>query len=284
MTRPAYPTVFAFQPTSRAKRRLRLLTVFVLTAVCVSAQDWAKARLEKSPRHGEWITVMNGARAVQCWVVYPEVKEKATAVLILHDSSGMTDWARLSADEIAAAGYLAIAPDFLSGKGPNGGGTSAFSGQSELVLELKKLPPDQITGDLNAAAEYVKALPAANGKLAVAGFCWGGSEASRSACNRTDLKAVFVFYGYPPREPGIKNIPCPVYGFYGENDARVTLTVPPGQVEMKNAGKEFEPVIYAGAGHGFMAHGEPDYPSAKPDDRKAHDKAWERLKALLKKI
>ena len=264
--------------------KLFFLALFIGVTVSVSAQDWARARLEKSPRHLEWITVTNGSRAVDCWLAYPEVKDKATSVLVIHDSSGVTDWARLAADELAAAGYLAIVPDFLSGTGPKGGGTSSFPGQSELNLALKKLPPDQITGDLNAAAEYVKALPASNGKLALVGFCWGGSEASRSACNRKDFKAVFVFYGFPPPSAGIKNIQCPVYGFYGENDARVTLTVPPGQAEMKRAGKIFEPVIYDGAGHGFMAHGELDYPGATPANRKAHDQAWERLTDLLGKI
>ena len=267
------------------KSKLLLPALFICAAVSVSAQDWAKAKLGKSPRHMEYVTVTNGTRAVDCWVVYPEVKDKATAVLVIHDSSGLTDWARLSADEVAAAGYIAIVPDFLSGTGPNGGGTSSFPGQSELDLSLKKLSTDQITGDINAAAEYVKALPWANGKLVVAGFCWGGSQASISACNRTDLKAVFVFYGWPPKPAdGIKKIQCPVYGFYGENDARVTVTVPDGRKDMKSAGKIFEPVIYASAGHGFMAHGEPSYPDATAADRKARDQAWERLKKLLAKI
>jgi carboxymethylenebutenolidase len=244
-----------------------LLVISLTAAISVSAQDWAKAKLEKSPRHMEYVTVTNGSRAVLCWVVYPEVKDKATAVLMIHDSSGLTDWARLSADEVAEAGYIAIVPDFLSGAGPNGGGTVSFPDQNQLSLALKRLPPDQITGDLNAAAEYVKALPSANGKLVEAGFCWGGSQSTISACNRSDLKAVFVFYG-----------------FYGGNDARVTLTVAPGQAAMKQAGKIFEPVVYDGAGHGFMAHGDPGFPEAPAANRKARDEAWVRLKELLQKI
>lgn len=265
--------------------KLLLLLVAIAAASSAGAQEWAKARLEKSPRHGEWVTVNNGKRAVQCWVSFPQVKEKATAVLVIHDSSGVTDWARLASDELAEAGYIAIAPDFLSGTGPNGGGTTSFPNQSELNLQLKKLPPEQITGDINAAAEYVKALPSANGKLVEAGFCWGGSQASISACKRRDLKAVCVFYGFPPKPAdGLAAINCPIYGFYGENDARVTLTVPAAEAAMKSEGKIFQPVIYPGAGHGFMAHGEPDYPQATPADRKARDQAWERLKDLLKRI
>jgi carboxymethylenebutenolidase len=266
------------------KSKLSFLAFFIGAALSVSAQDWAKAALEKSTRHMEYVTVNNGSRAVLCWVVYPEVKDKATAVLVIHDSSGLTDWARLSADEIAAAGYIAIVPDFLSGTGPGGGGSSSFPGQSELDLSLKKLPPEQIAGDINAAAKYVTSLPSANGKLVEAGFCWGGSQASISVAQRTDLKAAFVFYGFPPAAGDAKNIQCPVYGFYGENDARVTLTVPDGQKAMNSAGKIFKPVIYAGAGHGFMAHGDPGYPGARPEDRKARDQAWHRLKDLLAKI
>jgi len=267
------------------KLKYILPALFVCAAVSVSAQDWAKAKLAQSPRHMEYVTVTNGSRAVLCWVVYPEVKDKATAVLVIHDSFGLTDWGRLSADEVAAAGYIAIAPDFLSGTAPDGGGTISFTNQNDLGLALKKLPLDQITGDLNAAAEYAKALPSANGKLAVVGFCWGGSQASIAACTRTDLKAVFVFYGWPPKPAdGITNIQCPVYGFYGEDDARVTLTVPAGQAAMKSAGKIFKPIIYAGAGHGFMAHGDPEYQPATEANRKARDQAWKRLKDLLKKI
>ena len=269
--------------------KLSSVALLLCASLTASAQDWAKAQLAKSPRHQEYVTVKNGARDVLCWVAYPEVKDKATAVLVIHDSSGLTDWARLSADELAAAGYIAIVPDFLSGSGPKGGGSSSFPGQSELDLALKKLTTPQILGDLDAAAKYVKTLPSANGKLVIVGFCWGGSQASIAACNRTDLQAVCVFYGWPPKPAdGIKNIRCPVYGFYGENDARVTVTVPQGQTDMKAAGKTFAPVIYTGAGHGFMAHGDPAYPLTFPDataaNRQARDQAWARLLDLLKKI
>jgi carboxymethylenebutenolidase len=250
-----------------------------------ASSEWARAKLAKSPRHHEYVTVKNGNRDVLCWVVYPEVKDKAPAMVVIHDSSGLTDFGRLSADELAAQGFIAIAPDFLSGYGPNGRGTAAFANDNDEGLALKKLPVAQVIGDVNAAAEYVKALPSANGKLVVVGFCWGGSQASIAACTRKDLAAVFVFYGWPPKpEDGINNIQCPVYGFYGQMDERVTVTVPPGQVAMKAAGKTFEPIIYAGAGHGFMAHGEPEYPDPTPADRKAHDEAWARLMGLLKGI
>ena len=150
---------------------------------------------------------------------------------------------------MAAAGYIAIAPDLLSGAGPNGGGSSAFSSQDDVRAAIFKLPPDQITGDLNAVAEYVKALPSASGKLAVAGFCWGGTQTFRYACNRPDLKAALVFYGTGPTDAAeVSKIQCPVYGFYGGNDNRVSSTIPASERLMKAAGKTYEPVTYEGAG------------------------------------
>ncbi len=268
-----------------------LLAASLLFAVLsASAQDWARARLDKSTRHGEWVTVSNGTRALQCWVVYPEVKDKATAVVLIHEIFGLTDWAREAADEVAEAGYIAIAPDLLSGMGPGGGKTSDFADQSAAMAAVGRLPNNQVTGDLNAAADYVKALPAANGKLAVAGFCWGGSQSFRFACNRADLKAAFVFYGGPPSAAEMQRIKSPVYGFYGGNDARVTMTVNgpatptfTNAVElMKKAAKSYEPVIYDGAGHGFMRGGED--PAGREGDKKARDEAWLRWKDLMKKI
>jgi carboxymethylenebutenolidase len=261
-----------------------LLAFAVVSVISASAQPWAVAKLEKSRRHGEWVTVTNGARPVQCWVVYPEVKDKATAVVLIHEIFGLSDWARNAADEMAEAGYIAIAPDLLSGSGPNGGKTSDFASQSAVVAAVGRLPNDQVTGDLNAAADYVRALPSANGKIVVGGFCWGGGESFRFACNRPDLKAAFVFYGTPPSVANMAKIQCPVYGFYGENDGRITLGVTNTQAQMKTAGKVYEPVVYEGAGHGFMRGGEKENPAANEADKKAFDAAWARWKELLKKI
>jgi len=266
------------------KLKFVLPTLFVLTAISAPAQDWAKAKLEGSRRHGEWVTVTNGVRKVQCWVVYPEVKDKATAVVLIHEIFGLSDWARAAADEAAEAGYIAIAPDLLSGLAPNGGKTSDFAGQSEIGAAIQNLPPDQVKGDLNAAADYVKGLPAANGKIVVAGFCWGGTQSFLYACNRPDLKAAFVFYGGGPTAAGMEKIQCPVYGFYGENDGRITLSVTNTAAQMKTVGKVYEPVVYIGAGHGFMRGGEKEFPNATEADKKAQGAAWVRWKELLKKI
>src|SRR5437764_9926771 len=199
----------------------------LLAAAAAPAQDWAKARLEKSPRHGEWVKVKQGSREVQSFVVYPEVKDKATAVVIIHEIFGLTDWVRGVADQLAEAGYIAISPDLLSGMGPKGGGTSELGGDDAVRKAIMSLPPDQVTADLNAAVDYVAKLPACNGKVAIAGFCWGGGQSFRFATNNKGLKAAFVFYGTgPEKEADVARIACPVYGFYGGYDGRGDATIP----------------------------------------------------------
>ena len=246
-----------------------------------SAQDWAQAQLKKSPRHREWVTVKHDSRAVQTFIVYPESKDKRPVVLIIHEIFGLTDWAQELADEVAEAGYIAVAPDLLSGMAPNGGRTSDFPGD-KAIEAINHLNPDQITADLNAAADYALKLPATNGKLFVAGFCWGGGQTFRFATNRPDLAAAFVFYGPPPDRDAMARIKAPVYGFYAGNDQRIGATLPDAITNMKTAGKTFEPVTYDGAGHGFMRAGEA--PDAKEADHKARADAWKRWKSLMERL
>ena len=259
-------------------KRLTLLFVIFLSAQAASAQDWARARLEKSSRHREWVTVKHDGRAVETFVVYPESKDKRPVVLVIHEIFGMTDWVQDLADQVAEAGYIAVAPDLLSGMAPNGGRSSDFP-EGKSVEAVGKLNPDQVTADLNAAADYALKLPASSGKLSVAGFCWGGGQTFRFATNRADLTAAFVFYGSPPDKDAMARIKAPVYGFYAGNDARIGATLPDAIQQMKAAGKTFQPVTYDGAGHGFMRAGEA--PDANDANRKAHTDAWVRWKALL---
>lgn len=260
-----------------------LVAGVALFAVSVSAQDWGKARLEKSPRHLEWVKVKNGSRVVNCFIAYPEVKDKATAVVVIHEIFGLTDWARGVTDQLAEAGYIAIAPDLLSGTAPGGGGTAELGGNDAVRKAISSLAPDQITADLNAVVDYVSKLPACNGKVAVAGFCWGGSETFRFATNNKNIKAAFSFYGPPPNNAdAIARINCPVYGFYGGNDNRINAAIPKTVESMKAAGKTYEPVTYDGAGHGFMRAGED--PTGNEANKKARESARTRWLALLKKL
>jgi carboxymethylenebutenolidase len=250
-----------------------------LAAVPVYAQDWAKTRLEASPRHHEYVALKHGDRTVQAFVVFPEVKSKAPVIVLIHEIFGLSDWAKEMADELAAKGYIVIAPDLLSGYGPNGGGTTEFSGQDAVVKAVSGLNPDGVMADLDAAADYGKKLPAANGKLADAGFCWGGGKSFAFAAHRKDLSAAFVFYGPGPAD--VSTIAAPVYGFYAGNDARIGATIPATEAAMKAAGKTYEPVTYDGAGHGFMRAGE-DPTNTVPANKTARDEAFARMVKLLK--
>ncbi|MFN2533192.1 MAG: dienelactone hydrolase family protein [Pyrinomonadaceae bacterium] len=273
-------------------------------------QEWARQRLTESSRHQEWVKVKNADREVNSFVVYPEVNKKATAVVVIHEIFGMSDWVQSLTDQLAEAGYIAIAPDLLSGMGPNGGGTSSFDAKN-VGQAIQSLPPDQITADLNAVADYVSKLPSSNGKVVVAGFCWGGRQTFRFATNRPTLKAAFVFYGEAPatadgtiNEEALAKISGPVYGFYAGNDMRIDATLPKTIDAMKELNKKYEPVTYEGAGHGFMRAGEapePTPPVAKGDkdaddkatadyqkaltaykaNKKARSEAWTRWKRLL---
>ena len=258
----------------------KLLFLFVLFGVFCSAQDWAQQRLEKSPRHREWVTIKHDGRSVETFVVYPETKTKAPVVLVIHEIFGLTDWVQDLADQLAEAGYIAVAPDLLSGMGPNGGRTPAFP-QGGAVQAVSHLNSEQVTADLNAVADYGLKLPSTNKTLYVAGFCWGGGQSFRFATNRMDLASAFVFYGPPPDKDSMGRIKAAVYGFYAGNDARIDATIPDARDGMKAAGKTYEPVTYEGAGHGFMRAGEA--PDASADNRKARDEAWQRWKDLLKK-
>ena len=270
----------AFLFGGRAAMKQFALIAFLLTAQVAAAQDWAKAKLEKSPRHREWVTLKHDGRSVETFVVYPESKAKTPVVLVIHEIFGMTDWVQDLADQLAEAGYIAVAPDLLSGMGPNGGRSSDFP-QGKATEAVSHLNPDQVTADMNAAADYGKKLGASNGKLFVTGYCWGGGQSFRFATNRGDLAAAFVFYGPPPDKDAMARIKAPVYSFYAGDDARIGATLPETMQNMKAVGKTFEPVTYEGAGHGFMRAGEA--PDASEANRKARTEAWSRWKSLLAK-
>ena len=243
--------------------------------------DAAKEQLENSPRHGEWVKITTESRReVNAFIVFPEIKENATSVIVIHEIFGLTDWIRQVGDELAKAGFVAICPDFLSGMGPNGGGTDSFGGDN-VRRAIRDLAPDQITADLKAVAKYVRDLPATTDTVAVSGFCWGGAQSFRFATNDDSLKAAFVFYGSPPDTPALGKITCPVYGFYGENDNRINSTIESTKEAAKSADVTYEPVIYSGVGHGFLRRGMAA--DASEVQKTVTSEAWERWVNLLNK-
>ena len=244
------------------------------------SQQWAKDALEKSPRHREYVPITYGGRTVTTFVVYPETSGKAPIVVLIHEIFGESDWFKLQADELAAKGYIVLAPDLISGMGPNGGGTDSMGGQDAVVKAVTTLPADQVMADLDAVEDYGLKLPSANRIVFVAGFCWGGGKSFAYATHRGDLAAAFVFYGPPPPAADMAKITAPIYGFYGGNDARIGATIPQAVTDMKAAGKTYEPVTYDGAGHGFMRGGQT--PGASAADVKAYNEATARLLKEMK--
>lgn len=246
----------------------------------LSAQDATMDRLEKSPRHHEWVQVANGKRTVHSFVVYPERADDALAIIVIHENRGLTDWVRSMADQLAEAGYLAIAPDLLSDFSEAYAKTTAFPSSDEARNAIYQLDPDQVSGDLNAVFNFVKTLPGASDQVSVIGFCWGGSQTFRMATYNPDLKVALVFYGTGPKDAAvIANIEAPVYGFYGEDDQRVNATIADSEAMMKQAGKIYEYVIYPGAGHAYMRRA--DDPAESQAQRDAHTASMIRIKAIL---
>jgi carboxymethylenebutenolidase len=269
------PMTFTMPHTLKLVAAAMLLS---LAAAPSHAQDWAKTRLDASPRHHEYVSLKHGDRTVQAFVVYPEVKTKAPVVILIHEIFGLSDWAKEMADELAAQGFIVIAPDLLSGFGPKGGGSSEFPDQDATVKAVSGLDANGVIADLDAAADYGKHVPAGNGKIAVTGFCWGGGKSFAFATHRKDLSAAFVFYGTGPAD--VTTITAPVYGFYAGNDARIGATIPATTAAMKAAGKKYEPVTYDGAGHGFMRAGE-DPTNTVPGNKTAREQGFARLVNLL---
>jgi carboxymethylenebutenolidase len=265
-------------------KRIILVTTLLLALACSTTTTTTNSnRLESTPRHDEWVTIDSAGRPLHAYVVYPQSSRKSGAVLVVHENRGLTDWVRTVADRLAEHGYIAIAPDLLSGAAPGGGRTSDFPTSDAAREAISKLPREQVMTDLVNAAKYVRTLPSANGKLAVAGFCWGGGRTFDFANSGDDVSASFVFYGTGPRDDaGAAGIDGPVYGFYGGADERVNATIDPTKAAMDKNGKRYEPVIYAGAGHAFMRLGEEA--NAEETNKKAHDEAWTRWLSLLHPI
>lgn len=210
----------------------------------------ALARLKSSSRHGEWVTVRTGAQdSIRAWVVYPERKTKAPVVLVVHEIFGLTPWIRNVADQLAAEGFLAVAPDLLTMKNLPGFPDSVD--RQAATAAIRTLQSADVQRQLSAIADYATNLPAATRKYGIVGFCWGGSASFQHAASAPKLGASVVYYGGPPAG-GVATVSAPVLGLYGGSDARINVTIPATDSAMKAAGKKYVYHIYEGAGHGFL--------------------------------
>ncbi len=251
------------------------------TAPLPADAENAQKALTESPRHGQWVEIElpGGDTKLRTWVSYPERSDGAPVVIVIHEIFGLTDWIRAVADQLAAEGFVAVAPDLLSGKGPDGGGTESFEGDT-VRAAIQALPGQEVEQRLNAVRQWAIDHDATTEKTATVGFCWGGSTSFAYATRQPALNAAVVYYGTSPRqERSFQELKVPVLGLYGGDDARVTSTVPATEEAMKAAGKEFIHHIYEGAGHGFLRQQE----GRDGANKRAAEAAWKETIAFLRK-
>ena len=246
---------------ARALLSTSMLAAVLALAATASAQQTppdepgAPARLDASPRHGEWVDVPlpGGTTPIRSWVVYPERATNAPVVIVIQEIYGLTDWIRGVADQLAADGFIAIAPDMLSGMGPGGGGTAAYPNRDAVVAGVRGLTPDESMRRLDAVFAYALTIPSASDEIGVVGYCWGGGTSFAYAAHQPELDAAVVYYGTSPSAPdAYRQINAPVLGLYGEDDQRVNATIQPAREAMSPLRKTYEVEIYPGAGHGFL--------------------------------
>ncbi len=269
-------------------RALTVVLALVLAGVLPAAAkealppdaEGATAALESSPRHGEWVDVSYaGGPPIRTFVVYPQRSDSAPVVIVIHEIYGLTDWLRSVADQLAADGFIAVAPDLISGLGPGGGGTESAGSRDEVVKLIRGLSPDEANRRLNVVRAFALQIPSANGRTGTVGFCWGGSRSFAYAAAQPALDAAVVYYGSSPEEEKLALIEAPVLGLYGGDDARVNATIGPAAKNMKSLKKTYEREIYDGAGHGFLRQ----QTGRDGANRRASEKAWPRTVKFLRK-
>lgn len=247
----------------------------------LAGEETAKAALEKSPRHGEFMDIKyEGSQyPIRTWIVYPERKDKAPVVIVIHEIYGLSDWIRAVADQLAKEGFVAVAPDLISGMGPNGGGTESLASRDDVVRLIRGLSAEETYKRLNAVRTHAIKVPSVNGKSATVGYCWGGGRSFGYASAQPELNAAVVYYGTSPDSTELTKIKAPVLGLYGGDDARVNATIEPAAAQLKKMKRVYEYEIYEGAGHGFLRA----QTGREGANMRATQQAWPRTIKFLKK-
>ena len=243
-------------------------------AMWVFGIGWGTRPRSSAPTtHGEWVKFANAAGdSVRAYVAYPERKDKAPGVIVIHEVFGLSDWEPTVADRLAGAGYVAIVPDLLSSRF----GMTPATGDSGRKLTAL-LAPAAVTADLDAAYAYLNGLPAVKKEdVATIGFCWGGGQSFRYATSNPRLKAAVVCYGSPPDSATFPAIKARLLGVYGEDDARINATIPDVDRQLKARKVSYRYDIYPGTGHGFLK------PGRKGSDTPAVEQAWTRILGFFK--
>lgn len=244
----------------------------------------AQERLAASPRHGEWVMVKTSATdSVRAWLVYPERRNKAPVVVVIHEIFGLSNWVRSVADQLAADGFIAIAPDLLTMKNiPNS--ANGEPNPDTARAKIRELDFQTYQRDISEVAKFAMNLPAATKKYGVVGYCWGGTAVFAHGLMYPDADAVVSYYGTTPQVGSqiaarYPQVQAPVLGLYGENDARVNATIAPADSAMKANGKTYEYKIFPGAGHGFLRQQD----GANGANLRATQEAWPMTIAWFRK-
>ena len=242
--------------------------------------DAATDQLKSSPRHQEWVDVKDGAKTIKAFVVYPERKDKAPVVIVIHEIFGLSDWIRGVADQLAKEGFIAIAPDFLSGMGPNGGGSEELGSQGS-TRAISNVKPDDTNRILDAVRAYALTIPSANGTIGTVGFCWGGGTSFRYALHQPALNAAVSYYGPMPADLDYSGAKAPILGLYGGNDNRVNAGIDGAKAKLAEKMVTYEPHVFDGAGHGFLR--QQGGSEQAPGNMKATEQAWPLTLEFLRK-
>lgn len=224
----------------------------------------ATARLRASTRHGEWARIPIpdsagniGADTMRAWVVYPERSTKAPVVVVIHEIFGLTTWVRAVADQLAADGFIAVAPDLLDGSrlpAPPDTLASVSWGLDSAVAVISALDYAKVIRRIRATGSYGASLPSALPRWGVTGFCWGGSMVFVTAATIPQASAAVAFYGgAPASQIDLSRTRTPTLGMFAENDARVNVTIPYIRDSYKKASVAYSDSVFPGAGHGFLS-------------------------------
>jgi carboxymethylenebutenolidase len=248
-----------------------------------ASEETAKAALETSPRHGEFVDVPYAPQAgkatpLRTYVVHPERRDSAGVVIVIHEIFGLSDWIRALADQLAREGFVAVAPDLISGLGPGGGGTDSVESRDDVVKLVRGLSPAETRARLDAVRAHARRLPATNGRIAAIGFCWGGSRSFEYAASAPPPDAVVVFYGASPDSATLLQVRAPVLAHYGGDDARVNATIEPARAALRKSGRTYETHVHEGAGHGFLRA----QSGREGANLRATRQAWPRTVAFLR--
>ncbi|MBC2663915.1 dienelactone hydrolase family protein [Novosphingobium flavum] len=282
VTAPTEPVDRDEQLLAKTKAGTLVLDEVIEIEDRLGSDQWRAAKLANSTRLRRDVTITRAGKTLGGLVVFPDKRGPAPVILMVPEDQGLNRWGRLMADELAALGYIVVAPDFHYGLAPNGGGASDYPDYKTVFYTHRATKRDNVemTADMNAWADYAKTLPGFNGKMAGVGFAWGAGRVFNFAVQRKDLTAAFIFYDAAPPPEKLAGLTAPVYGFYAEYDPRVTRSLEATRSAMKRLGKKYEEVVYPGSEHMFVRLGE-EPRNRNPANTLARNKALARLQELL---